>query len=107
MQVTNYLTLQPIRSEFKEPGTSLRSIGSHNMIPFVINIMVIFTELSIYYFSPLLDPRHAFSFAKEDHLTIMLLKTTQTQLDFRSHILSLTLLMNEALPVHLGLRLMW
>lgn len=105
MQVTSYPTLQPVRSEFKEPGTPLRSIGSHNMILFVVNIMVIFTELSIYYFSPLLDPGHAFSFAKKDHL-IMLLKIMQTQLDFRSHVLSMTLLMNEALPVYLGLRLM-
>lgn len=80
MQVTSYPTLQPVRSEFKEPRTLLRSIGSHNMILFVVNIMVIFTELSIYYFSPLLDPGHAFSFAKKDHLTIMLLKITQTQL---------------------------
>lgn len=107
MQVTSYPTLQPVRSEFKEPRTLLRSIGSHNMILFVVNIMVIFTELSIYYFSPLLDPGHAFSFAKKDHLTIMLLKITQTQLGFRSHVLSMTLLMNEALPVYLGLRLMW
>lgn len=105
--MTSYPTLQPVRSEFKEPRTLLRSIGSHNMILFVVNIMVIFTELSIYYFSPLLDPGHAFSFAKKDHLTIMLLKITQTQLDFRSHVLSMTLLMNEALPVYLGLRLMW
>lgn len=105
--MTSYPTLQPVRSEFKEPRTPLRSIGSHNMILFVVNIMVIFTELSIYYFSPLLDPGHAFSFAKKDHLTIMLLKITQTQLDFRSHVLSMTLLMNEALPVYLGLRLMW
>lgn len=105
MQVTSYPTLQPVRSEFKEPGTPLRSIGSHNMILFVVNIMVIFTELSIYYFSPLLDPGHAFSFAKKDHL-IMLLKIMQTQLYFRSHVLSMTLLMNEALPVYLGLRLM-
>lgn len=44
--------------------------------------MVIFTELSIYYLSPLLDPEHAFSFAKKDHLTIMLLKIMQTQLAF-------------------------
>lgn len=103
--MTSYPTLQPVRSEFKEPGTPLRSIGSHNMILFVVNIMVIFTELSIYYFSPLLDPGHAFSFAKKDHL-IMLLKIMQTQLDFRSHVLSMTLLMNEALPVYQGLRLM-
>lgn len=104
--MTSYPTLQPVRSEFKEPGTPLRSIGSHNMILFVVNIMVIFTELSIYYFSPLLDPGHAFSFAKKDHLMIMLLKIMQTQLDFRSHVLSMTLLMNEALPVYQGLRLM-